>query len=408
MTGLPSRTTSVMTATTEVVISEKSKLEFLMSDLSGIAHSRMSTIRIGALFLLIPVTVRSARSMVLAVRTLGLQQVARLAGVATRRRSTGGDDYGRQRSFRCSPGNAGVCRKERRACAAGLRWLYFRGAPSRERVRRAGRDCPQGCQGCNRKGDDFRRAKHHERLRLCPGADAGERHPGRAATAGRLYQAPDAGVDRAGEGARRKHEQGGKGHGHGPVVTKAWIGCGRGSVRCRINRPPKDQSMTEAIETTTSKSRSKAAPPAAFEMPKFELPNFEMPKMEIPAAFREMAEKSVSQAKETYEKMKSAAEEATDVLEDTSAAATTGASDYGLKVSEAARANTNAAFDFATQLMTVKSLSEMVELSTAHTRKQFEALTAQSKELAAIAQKVATDSAEPVKESFGKVFKKVA
>ena len=162
--------------------------------------------------------------------------------------------------------------------------------------------------------------------------------------------------------------------------------------------------MTEAIE---SKSKSKAAP-TAFEMPKFELPNFEIPKMEIPAAFRELAEKSVSQAKETYEKMKSAAEEATDVLEDTYAAATKGASDYGLKVIEVARANTNAAFDFAGQLMTVKSLSEMVELSTAHTRKQFEALTAQSKELAAIAQKVAADSTEPVKESFGKVFKKVA
>jgi phasin len=167
--------------------------------------------------------------------------------------------------------------------------------------------------------------------------------------------------------------------------------------------------MSEAIDTSASKSRSKAAAqPAAFEMPKFELPNFEIPKMEIPAAFREIAEKSVSQAKETYEKMKSAAEEATDVLEDTYAAATKGASDYGLKVIEAARANTNAAFDFATQLMTVKSLSEMVELSTAHTRKQFEALATQSKELAAIAQKVAADSTEPVKESFGKVFKKVA
>ena len=105
--------------------------------------------------------------------------------------------------------------------------------------------------------------------------------------------------------------------------------------------------------------------------------------------------------------MKSAAEEATDVLEDTYATATKGVSDYGLKVIEAARENTNAAFDFATQLMTVKSLSEMVELSTAHARKQFETLTAQSKELAAIAQKVATDTAEPVKESFGKAFKKV-
>jgi phasin len=193
--------------------------------------------------------------------------------------------------------------------------------------------------------------------------------------------------------------------GHGPVANKARIGGGRRSVRCRIIAPKRTNPMTEAIEST-SKSRSKAAL-GAFEMPKFDLPNFEIPKMEIPAAFRELAEKSVSQAKETYEKMKSAAEEATDVIEDTYATATKGASDYGLKVIEAARENTNAAFDFATQLMTVKSLSEMVELSTAHTRKQFEALTAQSKELAAIAQKVATESAEPAKESFSKVFKKV-
>src|SRR6266481_5637946 len=271
MTGLPSRTTSVMTATTEVVISEKSKLEFLMSDLSGIAHSRMSTIRIGALFLLIPVTVRSARSMVLAVRTLGLQQVARLAGVATRRRSTGGDDYGRQRSFRCSPGNAGVCRKERRAGAAGLRRLYFRGAPSHERVRRAGRDCPHGCQGCNRKGDDFRRAKHHERLRICPGAGAGERHPGRAATAGRLYQARDAGVDRAGEGARREHEQGGKGRRHAETLTVALLRgrrTGKRLVRSTLDcaaqylcciapkagvyRPPSDGCGVSDVRTTAT------------------------------------------------------------------------------------------------------------------------------------------------------------
>jgi len=159
--------------------------------------------------------------------------------------------------------------------------------------------------------------------------------------------------------------------------------------------------MTEVIETAKESARSKKSAGAAFEMPKFDLPNFELPKMEIPAAFREIAEKSVSQAKETYEKMKSAA----DVLEDTYASATKGASDYGLKVIELARENTNAAFDFASRLITVKSLSEAVELSTAHTRKQFEALTAQSKELAAIAQKVAADAAEPVKTRLGKAFR---
>jgi phasin len=96
------------------------------------------------------------------------------------------------------------------------------------------------------------------------------------------------------------------------------------------------------------------------------------------------------------------------VLEDTYATATKGASDYGLKVIEAARINTNACFYFATELMAVKSLSEMVELSTAHTRKQFEALTTQTKDLAALAQKVATESAEPLKDSVNKAFKKVA
>src|SRR3954453_5923943 len=138
----------------------------------------------------------------------------------------------------------------------------------------------------------------------------------------------------------------------------------------------REDDMATATKTKPTSTMS----PSAFELPKFDMPNFEMPKMEIPAAFREIAEKSVSQAKETYEKLKSAAEEATDVLEDTYATATKGVSDYGLKVIESARENTNAAFDFATQLMTVKSLAEVVELSTAHSRKQFEALTPQSKE----------------------------
>src|SRR5262245_52398527 len=166
--------------------------------------------------------------------------------------------------------------------------------------------------------------------------------------------------------------------------------------------------MTEATYTSP-KARSKPAstPAGSFELPKFELPNFEIPKMEIPAAFREFAEKSVSQAKENYEKMKSAAEEATDVLEDTYATATKGVSEYGLKVIEAARANTNATFDFCSSLMTVKSYSDVVELSTAHARKQFETLTAQTKELAALAQKVATETAEPIKGSVTKVFQKV-
>jgi phasin len=174
------------------------------------------------------------------------------------------------------------------------------------------------------------------------------------------------------------------------------------------------KTMPEATEyevgtTPKSKAKTGATPSqSAFEMPKFALPNFDIPKMEVPAAFREIAEKSVSQAKETYEKMKSAAEEATDVIEDTYATASKGASEYGLKLIEASRENANAAFDYASELVTAKSVSEVIELSTAHLRKQFDAYSTQAKELAALAQKIATESAEPIKEGVSKAFKKVA
>jgi phasin len=172
-------------------------------------------------------------------------------------------------------------------------------------------------------------------------------------------------------------------------------------------------TMPEATEYETATSSKKGKPAAtpgasAFEMPKFALPNFDVPKMEIPAAFREIAEKSVSQAKETYERMKTAAEEATDVIEDTYATASKGASEYGLKLIEASRENANAAFDYASELVTAKSVSEVIELSTAHLRKQFDAYSTQAKELAALAQKIATESAEPIKEGVTKAFKKVA
>ena len=128
--------------------------------------------------------------------------------------------------------------------------------------------------------------------------------------------------------------------------------------------------MAEA--TTAPKVKTSKPAASSFEMPKFEMPKFEIPKVEMPAAFREFAERGVAQAKDTYEKMKAAAEEATDVLETTYSTASKGASEYGLKVIEATRVNTNAAFDFFGELMTAKSPSEVIELSSAHARKQFE------------------------------------
>ena len=162
---------------------------------------------------------------------------------------------------------------------------------------------------------------------------------------------------------------------------------------------------------TTLKPKPAKAPATVipmFEMPKFDIPSFDMPKFEVPAAFREFAEKGVAQSKDAYEKMKAVAEENTEMLETVYTTATQGSTEYGLKVIEIARYNTNATFTFVEKLFGVKSPSEFVELATAHSRTQFETLSAQGKELATLAQKVATETAEPIKSGVEKAMKKVA
>ena len=167
--------------------------------------------------------------------------------------------------------------------------------------------------------------------------------------------------------------------------------------------------MTEA--TLKPKPAKAATVVPMFEMPKFgnfEMPKFDMPNMEVPAAFREFAEKGVAQTKDAYEKMRATAEQGTETLAACYSTASKGSTEYGLKVIEIARANTNAYFDFVGSLFGVKSPSELIELTTAHSRTQFETITGQGKELAALAQKVATDSAEPIKSGVEKALKKVA
>jgi phasin len=153
----------------------------------------------------------------------------------------------------------------------------------------------------------------------------------------------------------------------------------------------------------TAKPKAKPGTPAApFENV------FSGGVIETPAAFREFAEKGISQAKDNYERLKSAAEEAGSLIETTYSSATRGATDYGLKLIDAARANSNASFDYVAELITAKSPSEVVELSATHARKRFEAFTAQMHELAGLAQKVVSETTEPLRDGVTRVAKKVA
>jgi hypothetical protein len=78
---------------------------------------------------------------------------------------------------------------------------------------------------------------------------------------------------------------------------------------------------------------------------------------------------------------------------------------YNLKMIDMAQANTEAVFELARQLATAKAPSDIAELWTAHARKQFEMLSEQTKELTALGQKIAGESAEPIARSVNELVK---
>ena len=111
---------------------------------------------------------------------------------------------------------------------------------------------------------------------------------------------------------------------------------------------------------------------------------------------RESTETVSAQTKQAFEKMSAATADATNLIKDSYSTAVRRTHDYNAKFIEFAQANTEAAFEFLQQLSSVKSPTEFLELSTSHSRKQFETLTEQARELTTLAQKVVSATTQRV------------
>ncbi len=121
--------------------------------------------------------------------------------------------------------------------------------------------------------------------------------------------------------------------------------------------------------------------------------------------FRKAVEQSVAQSRAAYEKLRHVAEEATGSLESSYTAATKGVNSFNAKAIDALKAQSEATLEHVKSVMSAKSLGEAIALQSAHARKQFETFSAQAKDFAELAQKIATEAAEPLKASFSKGFK---
>jgi phasin len=128
------------------------------------------------------------------------------------------------------------------------------------------------------------------------------------------------------------------------------------------------------------------------------------PRTDAIQAYRATAEKGTAQAKEAFEKMSAATAEGTDLIKNSYSIAVKGAQEYNTKVNEFAQTNTKVAIEFVQKLLGVKSPSDVIELSTNHSRKQYETLSEQAKELAALAQKVTLATVEPLTTGVTKAF----
>src|SRR5271163_31712 len=120
---------------------------------------------------------------------------------------------------------------------------------------------------------------------------------------------------------------------------------------------------------------------------------------------KNVADKALSAARDSWNKGQAATEQTAQAGQEAFLASADGVRDFNRKVIEMAKANTNALFDFALEVAGTKEPSQIMELWSRHTQKQFEVLRMQSEELTSMGQKVATASTEPLSRVIDKTSK---
>ncbi|HYO80662.1 MAG TPA: phasin [Bryobacteraceae bacterium] len=132
---------------------------------------------------------------------------------------------------------------------------------------------------------------------------------------------------------------------------------------------------------------------------------FQFPSYEMPEAFRSFAEQGMSQTREAYSRLKTATEEATDVLEETFATTRDSVMEMQFQALEAAKNNSDATYDFVKKLLGVTSVSDAVQLQTAYARERFEAFVDYSKEVQSSVGKISSDASKPAKVLFDRTVR---
>lgn len=119
------------------------------------------------------------------------------------------------------------------------------------------------------------------------------------------------------------------------------------------------------------------------------------PDLEIPSSVREIAGRSVEQAKDAYARFVEAARQTQDMMNKSTEVFTSGAKEMNEKVLSFAESNAKANLDAASRLAQARDVKEIVEIQTQFARNQLETYVQQAQELTRV-MAASAQKAQPV------------
>jgi phasin len=118
-------------------------------------------------------------------------------------------------------------------------------------------------------------------------------------------------------------------------------------------------------------------------------------RFEIPKEMRSMAEASFEQARHTFEKFLSSAQQAAGSFEERGTTVRAGAKEVSSKAIAYAEKNVQASLDFAQPLLNAKDLTEVMRLHGEYVQRQMRSLAEQASEMGQIVSRAAIEAAKP-------------
>ena len=140
----------------------------------------------------------------------------------------------------------------------------------------------------------------------------------------------------------------------------------------------------------------------------FAVSPFGLPKAAWQTMFEELAEQRAARTQEGCEKIKAASQGLMEAVRETYSNSARSATDYGLKVIEISNANASSAIDFFARITSSKSMTDVFTTSVAEARRAFDAASGQNRQLWEHAQRLATQSGEPIRQHVARVFQKAS